>query len=125
WLEARTALLIGRLRHGAAAMQARDVLAMATREGAACLGRAGELGVLAVGAAGDVAVWPQEGIPFAGALSDPIEAWLRCGPTSTRHTVVGGHALVENGELRLDGVDDMLARHRNASARLQAVMGAA
>ncbi len=125
WLEARTALLIGRLRQGAPAMQARDVLVMATREGAACLGREGELGVLAVGAAGDVAVWPQEGIRFAGALSDPIEAWLRCGPTSPRHTIVAGRAIVEDGELRLDGTAEMLARHRRASERLQAATLAA
>ena len=34
---------------------------------------------------------------FAGALSDPVEAWLRCGPVSARHTVVGGRLVVEDG----------------------------
>jgi len=33
-------------------------------------------------------VWSLEGVRFAGALSDPVEAWLRCGPVSARHTVV-------------------------------------
>src|SRR5829696_4999274 len=46
WLEARTAMLQGKLRHGAAAMSARDALEIATRGGAACLGRAGEIGQL-------------------------------------------------------------------------------
>mgnify|MGYP003716428721 CR=1 FL=1 len=44
WLEARQALMVGKLRDGPAAMQSRDVLEMATRGGAACLGRPGELG---------------------------------------------------------------------------------
>lgn len=119
WLESRTAMLLGRLRKGPAAMQARDVLDMATLEGAACLGRQGELGTLMPGAAGDVVVWPQEGVAFAGALSDPIEAWLRCGPTVARHTVVAGKVLVENGELQLPGVESMLARHAVISRQMQ------
>ncbi len=27
---------------------------------------------------------------FAGAIADPVEAWLRCGPASAKHTVVHG-----------------------------------
>ncbi len=80
WMEARNAMLLGKLRHGAASTGARDALEMATRGGAACLGRTGEIGVLAVGAAADLVCWPLDGIAFAGALTDPIEAWLRCGP---------------------------------------------
>jgi len=85
---------------------------MATRAGAACLGREGELGALAVGAVADLVCWPLEGVAFAGALSDPVEAWLRCGPVAARHTVVAGRAVVEDGELAHPGVDDMLRRHR-------------
>src|SRR4051794_7338338 len=98
WLEARTAMLQGKLRRGAAAMSARDALEMATRGGAACLGRGGEIGELSVGACGDLAVWSLEGARFAGALSDPVEAWLRCGPVAARHTVVGGRFVVADGE---------------------------
>jgi cytosine/adenosine deaminase-related metal-dependent hydrolase len=120
WLEARTAMLQGKLRHGAGAMSARDVLEVATRGGAACLGRAGEIGELSVGACGDVAVWPLEGARFAGALSDPVEAWLRCGPVSARHTVVAGRLVVENGEPVHGGLDEQLAVHRRVSAAMQA-----
>ena len=49
WLEARQAMLLAKLRDGAAAGTARMALEMATRGGAACLGRTGELGVLAPG----------------------------------------------------------------------------
>ncbi len=112
WLETRGALLLARLREGPEAMGARDALEMATLGGAACLGRTGEIGVLAPGAVGDLVAWPLEGIAFAGAVSDPIEAWLRCGPTAARHTIVHGRSIVEDGRLTLTGVDEMLARHR-------------
>jgi cytosine/adenosine deaminase-related metal-dependent hydrolase len=120
WLEARTALLQGKLRHGAAAMSARDALEIATRGGAACLGRAGEVGQLSAGACGDLAVWPLDGVRFAGALSDPVEAWLRCGPVSARHTVVGGRFVVQDGVPVHRGLDEQLAVHRRVSQRLQA-----
>src|SRR4051812_323673 len=120
WLEARTAMLQGKLRHGAGAMSARDALELATRGGAACLGRAGEIGELSVGACGDLVVWPLDGVRFAGALSDPVEAWLRCGPLSARHTVVGGRLVVEHGAPVHAGLEHQLAAHRRVSARIQA-----
>ncbi|MDQ1661032.1 MAG: 8-oxoguanine deaminase [Blastococcus sp.] len=120
WLEARTAMLQGKLRHGAGAMSARDALEIATRGGAACLGRTGEIGELAVGACGDLVVWGLDGVRFAGALSDPVEAWLRCGPVSARHTVVGGRRVVTDGAPVHRGLDEQLAVHRRVSARLQA-----
>jgi cytosine/adenosine deaminase-related metal-dependent hydrolase len=122
WLEARTAMLQGKLRHGAAAMSARDALEIATRGGAACLGRGGEIGQLSVGACGDLAVWSLEGVRFAGALSDPVEAWLRCGPVSARHTVVGGRLVVEDGAVVHPGLEEQLAVHRKVSERMQAAL---
>jgi cytosine/adenosine deaminase-related metal-dependent hydrolase len=123
-MEARNAMLLGRLRHGPARVGARQALDLATRGGATCLGREGEIGQLRVGACGDVVVWGLDGVVFAGALDDPIEALLRCGPASARHTIVGGRFLVEGGRLVHTGVDDMLRRHRAAAGRLQAPFGA-
>jgi cytosine/adenosine deaminase-related metal-dependent hydrolase len=119
WLEARTAMLQGKLRHGAGAMSARDALEIATRGGAAVLGRAGEIGRLSVGACGDLVVWPLSGVAFAGALSDPVEAWLRCGPVSARHTVVAGRLVVEDGAPVHPGLDEQLAVHRRVSSAMQ------
>jgi cytosine/adenosine deaminase-related metal-dependent hydrolase len=119
WLEARGALLLARQRGGPTSFGARDALELGTRGSAACLGREGELGVLAPGAAADLVAWKLGGLAYAGALTDPVEAWLRCGPTAAHHTVVAGHPLVEDGELRAQGLDDILARHRVAAARLQ------
>jgi len=123
WLEARTAMLQGKLRHGAAAMSARDALEIATRGGAGCLGRIGEIGELSVGACGDLVVWSLEGAAFAGALSDPIEAWLRCGPSAARHTVVAGRPVVLDGMLVHGGLDEMLVRHRAISGAMQSALG--
>lgn len=123
WLETRTALLLARLRGGPEAMLAREALEMATLGGAACLGR-DDIGRLEPGAVGDLVVWPLEGIAFAGALSDPVEALLRCGPVSARETVVNGRLLVEDGQLTAPGVDEMLARHRRiAESWLRAGIG--
>jgi cytosine/adenosine deaminase-related metal-dependent hydrolase len=119
WMEARNSLLLGRMRKGPQNMGARDALDIATRGSAGCLGREGELGVLAVGSAGDLVCWPLEGLAFAGALTDPVEAWLRCGPVAARHTVIAGRAVVRDGRLAVAGEEDMLARHRAISARIQ------
>ncbi|HEV7653495.1 MAG TPA: 8-oxoguanine deaminase [Mycobacteriales bacterium] len=119
WLEARTAMLLGKLRHGPAAMTARDALEIATRGGAAVLGRAGEIGELAPGACGDLVVWPLTGVPFAGALTDPVEAWLRCGPLAARHTVVAGRPVVLDGTPVHPGLDEMLTRHGTLAAKIQ------
>ncbi len=119
WIEARTALLQGRLRKGPSEMGARDVLEIATAGSAGCLGRSGELGRLAVGSVGDLVCWPLEGIAFAGAITDPVEAWLRCGPLAARHTVVAGRAVVRDGRLVSDHVEEILSRHRKVAERIQ------
>ncbi|HSS09138.1 MAG TPA: 8-oxoguanine deaminase [Acidimicrobiales bacterium] len=121
WLETRGVLLLGRQRRGPTGMTARDALDIATRGSAACLGRTGELGTLTVGAVGDVVCWPLTGLAFAGALTDPIEAWLRCGPVMAKHTVVAGLPVVEDGQLTHPGVEEMLQRHRAAARRIQRV----
>lgn len=119
WLEARQAMLLAKLRDGAAAGTARMALEMATLGGAGCLGREGELGVLTPGAVGDVAVWSLTGPTFAGALADPIEAWLRCGPTGARDTIVHGRSVVRDGRLVSTRVDDVLTAHARSAARVQ------
>jgi cytosine/adenosine deaminase-related metal-dependent hydrolase len=120
WMEARNAMLLGRLRGGPASTGARDALEIATRGGAACLGRTGEIGELTVGAVGDLVVWPVAGdIAHAGAITDPVEAWLRCGPSAAKHTVVSGRVIVRDGALVDERVDEMLAWHRRVAARFQ------
>ena len=121
WLEARQAMLLAKLRNGADQGTARMALEVATRGGAGCLGRIGEIGELSIGAVGDIAVWSLTGPLFAGAIADPIEAWLRCGPTAAHHTIVNGKSVVRNGQLVSTRVEEMLSTHRKVAAKMQSV----
>ena len=97
--EIRQAMLVHRVRSGVASMPARDALWMATRGGAAVLGR-DDIGQIAPGKAADLAIFRVDTVDFAGALSDPVAALLFCG---TQHrakwTIVNGHVIVEDGRL--------------------------
>ena len=119
WLESRQAMLLAKLRSGAAAGTARMALECATRGGAGCLGRVGEIGELSVGSVGDVAVWSLTGPAFAGAIADPIEAWLRCGPVSARDTIVHGKFVVRKHELVSAKLETMLKSHAKLAHRMQ------
>ncbi len=119
WQETRLAMLTGKLRSGADQMTARMALEIATRGGAGCLGRVGEIGELSVGSVGDVAVWRMDGPIYAGVQDDPIEGWLRCGPTAAHHTFVGGRQVVDSGRIVNTLLDEMLRSHRVISRRFQ------
>ena len=119
WIEARQAMLSAKLRDGAPAGTARMALECATAGGAACLGRAGEIGVIEPGAVADIAVFRLTGPSFAGALADPIEAWLRCGPVSAWHTIVNGRSVVRDGRIVHGDLDEVLRTHAGHAARIQ------
>lgn len=119
WLEARQAMLLAKLRDGAQSGTARMALECATSGGAACLGRTGEIGVIEPGAVADLAVWRLSGPAFAGALADPIEAWLRCGPVAAWHTVVNGRFVVRQGNIVHKDLDEVLGTHARHAARIQ------
>jgi len=119
WLEARQAMLLAKLRNGADAADARMALEVATIGGAGCLGRLGEIGQIAVGQVGDIAIWDITGVRFAGAIADPVEAWLRCGPVSVRDTIVHGKFVVRDAQLVSNKVDEMLSLHTKLSRQMQ------
>jgi cytosine/adenosine deaminase-related metal-dependent hydrolase len=121
WLEARQAMLVAKLRDGAHAGTARMALEVATLGGAGCLGRLGEIGTLTPGAVGDVAIWKLDGPVFSGAVADPIEAWLRCGPTSAWYTIVHGTPVVAEGHLVHPSLGSVLADHDRHARRIQRI----
>jgi len=123
WLEARQAMLLAKLRDGAPAGTARMALECATLGGAACLGRSGEIGVIEPGAVADIAVWRLTGPTFAGAVADPIEAWLRCGPVSAWHTIVNGRFVVRDGNIVHADLDHILRSHAAHATRIQQLAG--
>ena len=115
--ELRAALILARVAHGPAALTARHALELATRHGARCLGREGELGHLSPGALADIALWDLDEVGFAG-IADPVAA-LAFGPTRPVHTLlVGGRPVVRDGELRTADPVTLAADLARQSARL-------
>lgn len=119
WLEARTALLLARFQGGPTAMTARDALDIATVGSARCLGWDDELGRLTVGSVADLVAWHLDPVSLAGALSDPVEALLRCGPARAWTTVVNGKVVVDEGQPTSAALPDMLREHRRIATRMQ------
>ncbi len=96
--EARQGMLVVRAGGDPAAMDARDVLRVATRGGAAVLGR-DDLGSLEPGKRGDVALFPVDDLAHAGAELDPVAAVVLCSPVGVRHLFVEGRAVVRDSRL--------------------------
>lgn len=98
--EARQAMLVHRVKSGVASMPAREALRMATRGGAAVLGR-DDIGMIAPGKAADLAIFDVDRLDYAGSAGDPVAALLFCGAGHrAKWTVVNGHIVVENGRLK-------------------------
>lgn len=96
--EVRQALLTTRGRKGPAAMTARDALRVATRGGAACLGR-DDVGSIEVGKRADIALFAVDGLAFRGAEADPVAALVLCNPGPVQHLFVEGKPVVHDGQL--------------------------
>jgi len=114
--EARQALLLNRLAHGAAALNVREALRMATVEGARCLGR-DDIGTLETGQRADIALFDLRDVGYSGA-EDALSALLLCAPGRVDTLVVEGRVVVEDHEIRTLSLAPVLIRHRRAAARI-------
>jgi 8-oxoguanine deaminase len=114
--EARQALLLQRLKHGAAALKVKDALRMATVEGARCLGH-DDIGTIQVGKRADIAMFDLRKLGYSGA-GDAVSALLLCAPAPVETLLVEGKIVVEDGELRTLAVEPLIRRHRALSAKL-------
>lgn len=94
--EARMAMLLQRVVHGANAMSAREALEMATRGGAEVLGRT-DVGQIAPGYRADLAIWDVSGIDASGSWDEL--ALLLAGPQRVRDLFVEGRQVVRDGQL--------------------------
>ena len=120
--EARQAMLLQRVMRGGDAMTARETLAMATRGGAAVLGR-DDIGVLAPGYAADIVAFDCRGIDFAGAAWDPLAALVFCGPIKAAYTIINGQVVVADGTLQTMDMHALLRNHQMMSADLMQKSG--
>ncbi len=111
--EARQAMLLQRVAHGADRMSAREALEIATRGGADVLGRP-DCGRLAPGRRADIAVWDASGIESAGSWDKA--ALLLAGPCKVRDLFVEGRQVVRDGGLTTVDLPHLIER-QNALAR--------
>jgi cytosine/adenosine deaminase-related metal-dependent hydrolase len=109
--EARQAMLLQRVMQGGEAMTARESLAVATRGGAAVLGR-DDIGVLAPGYSADIVAFDCRGVDFAGAAWDPLAALIFCGPSKAAFTIINGQVVVANGTLQTMDAAKLTQNHQ-------------
>ena len=115
--EARQAMLLQRVLGGAAALSAREALAVATRGGAHVLGR-DDVGSLAPGMSGDIVAFRLDDIALAGALNDPLAALVFCQPQRVDLSIINGRGIVEDGQLLTVDVPGLVAAHNTLSMQL-------
>lgn len=125
--EARQAMLLARVGRslepfgcdtGPRAFTARDALRLATRGGARVLGR-DDIGHLAPGMAGDLAIFSLDTLEMAGgAVHDPVAALMLCASARARDTVVAGRALVRDGRLTTLDPGPLVERHNQLARAL-------
>jgi 8-oxoguanine deaminase len=116
--EARQAMLLQRVGGNPAALTAREVLRMATRGGAAVLGR-DDIGHLAPGMAADFVGFRTDTISMAGGtVHDPLAALVFCQPANVHVSVVNGIVRVQDGALIGVDMQGLVAQHNRVARRL-------
>jgi cytosine/adenosine deaminase-related metal-dependent hydrolase len=126
--EVRQAMLVARLRSGLQGaslsgeaapplMTARQALEIATRGGAAVLGRT-DIGSLEPGKCADFFAIDLNRLDYAGALHDPVAAVVFCAPVRVDTSVVGGKLVVKDGQLLTVDLPRLVERHNRAAKRL-------
>ena len=114
--EARQALLLHRVLGDPAAITAHEALWLATRGGAAVLGR-DDIGLLAPGMAADIIGYRLDTLALAGgAIHDPLAALVFCQPPAVDLSIINGRVRVRDGHLLDLDQQALIARH-NAIAQ--------
>lgn len=115
--EARQALLLQRVRGDPAALSAEEALWLATRGGAAVLGRQ-DVGALAPGMAADFIGFHLERLDYAGAVHDPLAALLFCTPQRVDLSVINGRLRVQEGRIVDLELEPLVRRHNEISREM-------
>lgn len=123
--EMRFASLLHRAVHGPTVLPAPRVLDMATRGGAAALGREGELGVLAPGAVANVVLVSLDSM-HATPAPDPLAALVHCAHSSDIRAVwLAGEQVVSEGRLCVWDEEEIRRDARREARALAARAGLA
>ncbi|WP_269525197.1 amidohydrolase family protein [Coraliomargarita parva] len=109
--ELRQALYLARVRYGAEAMSVLDALEVGTWRAAEMMGR-NDIGRIATGLCGDLALFPVEDL-YANGCENPVDALLICHPRQVSDLVVGGNVRVCDGEVIGLDLEELMARHQD------------
>ncbi len=118
--EARQAMLLQRVKLGASSMSAEEALWLATRGGAAVLGR-DDVGALAPGMAADFIGVRLDRLAFAGCQADPLAALVFCEPPRVDLSVINGCVVVEDAQLCTVDLPETIAHHNRLAQELLAL----
>lgn len=114
--EVKQAVLAARVRDGATAMPVREAVGLATRGGAACLGR-DDIGSIEPGKAADLALFDITRLECAGGEEDLVAAVV-LGSVRPSAVMVNGRFVVENGHLVTADENELARQQNDASRRL-------
>jgi len=120
--EVRQGLLVSRAGMDPKAMSVREAIRVATRGSAACLGQDGEVGSLEPGKRGDIALFPVDGLAFAGAEADLVAAVVLSSSRRVRDLFVEGRLVVEGGRLVNADEDAIAAEGRRVGSTIAGQM---
>ena len=98
----------------AGTQSARQALELATRGGAAVLGR-DDVGYLAPGMSADFIAINLNQVIYTGALHDPVAAVVFCQPPNVDWSVINGQVVVENGRLTTLDLPSHIEHHNAIS----------
>jgi len=116
--EVRAAMLLQRVRGGPGALSARAALGLATRGGAAVLGR-DDIGALESGMAADVIGVRIDTLAMAGAaVHDPLAALVFTAPPTVDLSVINGRVRIEGGVLAGVDLPALIDEHNRSAQRL-------
>lgn len=99
------------------ALSARQALELATRGGAAVLGR-DDVGYLAPGMAADLIAINLNQLAYTGAQHDPVAAIVFNQPRNVDYAIINGRVVVENGRLTTIDLPPVIQRHNQISLKM-------
>lgn len=108
--EARLALLLQRVAHGAEAMTVAEAFTLGTLGSAAVLNRP-LLGNIEVGHSADLVMYRRDDIALAGAIEqDPLGAIILCRTARADRVIINGRTVIEEGQHKLVDLPVLIER---------------
>lgn len=116
--EVRQAMLLQRVANSPDAMSATDALRLATRGGAAVLGR-NDIGALAPGMAADIVGYRLDALGLAGgAVHDPLASLVFCRPGNVDMSIINGRVRIRDGAFVDVDLPKLIERHNRIARAL-------